>query len=190
MAALVTTLEVEPVRIRTDEYDRMTEAGLFDGRHIDLLEGMLYEMPPMRTPHLLVLVRLQQMLARFNAERRLLVQIPLRVPDFDEPEPDLAVLREPLGRQKPTAADALLVFEVSDSTLRFDRERKLPAYRRGGVDEVWIVNVPDRQVEVTDELGTRVFRRGDPAAATVAGVAVDLTVLFADLEDEDRPGPP
>jgi len=180
----MTTLDVEPVRIRTDEYDRMTEAGLFDGRHIDLLEGTLYEMPPMRTPHLIVLVRLQQMLAPLNAERRLLVQIPLRVPDFDEPEPDLAVLREPLGRHKPTAADSLLVIEVSDSTLRFDRERKLPAYRRGGVDEVWIVNVPDRQLEVTDALGTRVFRRGDPTAATVEGVSVDLAALFADLESE------
>jgi Uma2 family endonuclease len=109
-------IHVEPVRIRTDEYDRMTDVGLFDGRHIDLVEGMLYEMPPMRTPHLIVLVRLQHMLTSLNAERRLLVQIPLRVPDFDEPEPDLAVLRQPLGRHKPTAADCVLVIEVSDST--------------------------------------------------------------------------
>ena len=50
----MTTLDVESVRIRTDEYDRITEIGSFDGRHIDLLEGMLYEMPPMRTPHLIV----------------------------------------------------------------------------------------------------------------------------------------
>src|SRR5438067_3608375 len=113
----MTTLDVEPVRIRTDEYDRMTEVGLFDGRHIELLEGTLYEIPPMRTPHLIALVRLQQMLTPLNAEGRLLVQVPLRVPDFDEPEPDLAVLQEPLGRRKPIAADALLVIEVSDSTL-------------------------------------------------------------------------
>src|SRR5438105_6419496 len=179
----MTTLDVEPVRIRTDEYDRMTELGLFDGRHIDLLEGILYEMPPMRTPHLIVLVRLQQMLAPLNAERRLLVQIPLRVPDFDEPEPDLAVLREPLGRHKPTAADCLLAIEVSDSSLRFDRERKLPAYRRGGVDEVWIVNVADRQLEVTDALGTRVLRSGDRTAPAVEGVTLDLAVLFADLDE-------
>ncbi|MDQ6675598.1 MAG: Uma2 family endonuclease [Chloroflexota bacterium] len=186
----MTTLEVEPVRIRTEEYDRMTEAGVFDGRHIDLLEGTLYEMPPMRTSHLVVLVRLQQMLASLNAQRRLLVQIPLRVPEFDEPEPDLAVLREPLGRRKPTAADSLLVIEVSDSTLRFDRERKLPAYRRGGVDEVWIVNVPDLQLEVTDALGTRVFRPVDRSAPTAAGVTVDLAVLFSDLgDDQDRPSP-
>jgi hypothetical protein len=63
---------VEPVRIRTDEFDRMTDVGLFDGRHVELLEGTLYEGPPMDTPHLVVLVRLQQMPAAFNAERRLL----------------------------------------------------------------------------------------------------------------------
>jgi Uma2 family endonuclease len=179
----MTTVDVEPLRIRTDEYDRMTEVGLFSGRRIELLEGTLYEMPPMRTPHVIVLVRLQQLLAPLNAERRLLVQIPLRVPDFDEPEPDLTVLREPLGLHKPTAADSLLVIEVADSTLRFDRERKVPAYRRGGVPEVWIVNLPEKRLEVDDKLGTRLFRRGEHSAPIVAGVTVDLAMLFADLEN-------
>jgi Uma2 family endonuclease len=175
---------VEPVRIRTHEYDRMTDIGLFDGRRVELVEGTLYEMPPMRTPHLLVLVRLQQMLAPLNAERRLLVQIPLEVPEFDEPEPDLAVLRAPLGRRKPAAADCLLAIEVSDSTLRFDRERKLPAYGRGGVSEVWLVNIPERQLEITSGDGTRVYRAGGGPVPHVEGVAVDLATLFVDLEDD------
>lgn len=175
---------VEPVRIRTHEYDRMTDIGLFDDRRVELVEGTLYEMPPMRTPHLLVLVRLQQMLAPLNAERRLLVQIPLEVPEFDEPEPDLAVLRTPLGRRKPTAADCLLAIEVSDSTLRFDRERKLPAYRRGGVAEVWLVNIPGRQLEVTSDQGTWLYRAGAGSPPSVEGVAVDLAALFEDLEND------
>src|ERR687886_489709 len=108
---------VQPVRIRTDEFDRMTDVGLFGGRHVELLEGTLYEMPPMGTPHLRALVRLQRMLTTFNAEERLLVQVPAQVPDFDEPEPDLAVLRAPLGDRKPTAADLLLAIEISHSTL-------------------------------------------------------------------------
>jgi Uma2 family endonuclease len=172
----------QPVRIRTDEYDRMTDCGLFDGRRIELLEGTLYEMPPMLMPHVRVLVRLQRMLIRFTAEERLLVQVPVRVPDFDEPEPDLAVLRKAVGREKPTAADCLLVIEVSDSTLRFDRERKLPAYQRGGVPEIWIVNVPERQVEVSRDLGGRVIRPEDRPAPEVEGSTIDLAVLFADLE--------
>ena len=177
---------VEPVRIRTNEFDRMTDVGLFDGRHVELLEGTLYEMPPMRTPHLLALVRLQQMLAPFNAERRLLVQIPLQVPDFDEPEPDLAVLREPLGRRKPTAVDCLVAIEVSHSTLDFDRARKVPAYRRGGVPEVWLVNLPERQVEITDELGVRVHSVARGSLLTIEDVAVDLEALFTALEPDER----
>ncbi len=173
---------VQPVHIRTDEFDRMTSAGLFDGRRVELVEGTLYEMPPMRTPHVLVLVRLQQMLAPLNAERRLLVQIPVQVPDFDEPEPDLAVLRLPLGSRKPTAADCSLAIEVADSTLGFDRQRKVPAYLRGGVPTVWIVNLPDQQVEVyrTEDRGPRMYLRD--AHLEVDGAAVDLATLFADLE--------
>jgi Uma2 family endonuclease len=177
---------VEPVRFRIDEYDRMTDMGLFEGRRVELLEGTLYEMPPMRTPHLLALVRLQQMLAPLNAERRLLVQIPVQVPDFDEPEPDLAVLREPLGRHRPRAADLLLAIEVSDNTLDFDRGRKVPAYRRGGVPEVWVINLPERQLEITDELGRRVYQPGRGLAVAVEGVEVDLDALFADLESDER----
>jgi Uma2 family endonuclease len=174
----------EPVRIRTDEYDRMTEVGLFEGRRIELVEGTLYEMPPMRTPHVIVLVRLQSMLAALNSQKRLLVQIPVRVPDFDEPEPDLAVLREPLSLHKPIAAECLLAIEVSNTTLRFDRERKLPAYLRGGVDAVWIVNIPERQVEVSSKLGERVFRPSEQVSPTIEGIVVDLSALFADVSAE------
>src|SRR5919199_58288 len=164
---------VQPVRIRTDEFDRMTDVGLFDGRHVELLEGTLYEMPPMGTPHLRALVRLQRMLSAFNTVERLLVQVPVQVPDFDEPAPDLALLREPLGRRRPTAADCLVAIEVSDTTLDFDRGRKVPAYRRGGVPEVWVVNLPERQLEITDELGPRVYQPGRDLAVAVGGVEVD-----------------
>jgi Putative restriction endonuclease len=129
-------------------------------------------------------VRLQRMLTAFNAAGRLLVQVPVQVPDYDEPEPDLAVLRAPLGRRKPTAADCQLVIEVSDTTLGFDRQRKLPAYLRGGVPTVWIVNVPDQQVEEyrADRPSHRVYPHDDPLE--VDGATVDLAALFEDLDDE------
>ena len=174
---------VEPVRFRTDEFERMTDVGLFEDRHVELLEGTLYEMPPMGTPHLRVLVRLQRMLATYNAAERLLVQVPVQVPDFDEPEPDLAVLRAPLGRSKPTAADCLLAIEVSDTTLAFDRERKVPAYRRGGIPTVWLVNLRERQVEVTTAQGARIWRAGDSTPLLIEDAQVDLATLFAELDE-------
>jgi Uma2 family endonuclease len=169
---------VEALRIRTEEFDRMTDIGLFDGRHVELVEGTLYEMPAMGTPHLVALVRLQQMLTSFNAAGRLLVQVPIRVPDFDEPEPDLVVLRAPLGHTKPSAADCLVVIEVSDTTLDFDRTRKVPAYLRGGAPEVWILNLRDRQLEITRGGEVRAYRDG--AILAIEGEAVDLGVILGD----------
>jgi Uma2 family endonuclease len=141
-----------PVRIKTDEYDRMADAGVFgpDRGRLELLGGHLYEMPPIGTAHLMVVTRLQVMLKSLNAEGRLLVQQPLRVAEFDEPQPDLTILRHPVFdlHVKPGAGDCQLVIEVSDSTLAYDQSVKMPAYLAGGVPVVWIVNIQTRDVEV------------------------------------------
>ncbi len=75
----------------------------------------------------------------------------MRIPSFDEPEPDIAIIRgsdaDYRGRL-PTAADVALLVEVSESTLRQDRGQKRTAYARAGIPVYWIVNLVDRQVEV------------------------------------------
>ena len=117
----------------------MADGGVFGPEHrrVELIGGRLYELPPISTAHLLAVTRLHQMLASLNATGRLLVQQPIRLPDFDEPQPDLVVLREPLGLVKPDAADCLLVIEVSDATtLTVDRERKLPIYLESATPSV------------------------------------------------------
>jgi Uma2 family endonuclease len=77
----------------------------------------------------------------FAEDFRVLVQQPLIVDKFNEPQPDVVVLREPLGLRKPRAEDCLVVIEVSDTTYDDDRKIKLPAYLAGGVPLVWIVNL-------------------------------------------------
>src|SRR5438128_9159968 len=125
----------KPLKIRTDEYDRMAKAGVFDTdrRRIELLGGQLYEMAAIGTPHLMVVTRLQYLFDRALEGVRVLVQQPLIVDQFDEPQPDVVVLRQPLGSRKPEAKDCLVVIEVSDTTYREDRYVKLPAYLHGGV---------------------------------------------------------
>jgi Uma2 family endonuclease len=76
----------------------------------------------------------------------------LIVDRFNEPQPDLVVLREPLGKRKPMARDCPVVIEVSDTSCHEDRYIKLPAYLRGGVRLVWIVNIRQEQLEVYDRL--------------------------------------
>lgn len=193
-AAEPVLLSRAPVKIRTAEYDRMANAGVFDPDHrrIELLGGQLYHMAPIGTPHVLVVTRLQRFFERALAEDfRVLVQQPLIVSEFDEPEPDVVVLREPLGRRKPEARDCLVVIEVSDTTYRDDRHVKLPAYLRGGVPMVWIVNIQAGQVEVyhreagPDGPSGRRYHPSDEPPLTAAGVRVDVGALLADLPLDD-----
>src|SRR5438128_1821549 len=139
---------LQRVRFTTAEYTRM--ASILDGRRTELIDGEIIEMAPIGTAHLLVVTRLQQAFGRLNDERRLLVQQPLIVDRFDEPQPDLVILREPLGRRKPRAGDCLIVIEVSDSTYATDVAIKLPAYLAGGVPTVWIVNISDHAAPVVE----------------------------------------
>ena len=75
----------------------------------------------------------------------------MRIPAYDEPEPDVSVVRGSRLDYKdriPEPADIALLVEVSDSTLSGDRGKKLPAYAKGGIPVYWIINLVDRQVEV------------------------------------------
>jgi Uma2 family endonuclease len=174
------------LKIRTAEYDRMANLGVFDADrpHTELLAGHIYEMPPIGTPHLIVVTRPQHRFERpLNEEVRVLVQQPLIVDKFNEPQPDVVVLREPL-RRRPRAEDSLVVIEVSDTTYDDDdRKVKLPAYLAGGVPLVWIVNLRQGVLEEYSPSGSRVYRPGEQPP-TVAGVSVDLAWLLADLPSD------
>jgi Uma2 family endonuclease len=137
-------------RFSLAEYARMTAAGLFAGRRVELLDGDVIDVPPMNAPHWTALYRLQRAFERALEPGRLLVQMPVQVPDDGEPEPDLAVLRAGWQAQgeKPTASDLVLAIEVSDTTLDLDRRVKAPLYARAGVPELWIVDLPHRLVWV------------------------------------------
>ena len=175
----------KPLKIRSTEYERMANLGVFDADrpHTELLGGHIYEMPPIGTPHLIVVTRLQHRFERaLNEEVRVLVQQPLIVDKFNEPQPDVVVLREPL-RRRPRAEDALVVIEVSDTTYNDDSRVKLPAYLAGGVPLVRIVNLRQGVLEEYSPSGSRVYRPGEQPP-TVAGVSVDLAWLLADLPSD------
>jgi len=137
---------IRPLRRR--EYDRLVALGSFDDERIELIGGLLVAMSPQGVEHSDVVSRLANALVRALGDRALVKsQCPLAVDDESEPEPDVAVV--PSGdysREHPSAA--ILVVEVSDSSLRTDREVKGPLYAAAGIEEYWIVNLVDRWVEV------------------------------------------
>ncbi len=138
-------------RFTVDEYCAMADAGIFaEEERIELLDGEIFVMPPIGPPHEFGTDLLNRELAHLLYDRALVrVQNSLRLDDYGLPEPDIAVVRfrDDYHRNRPTPADVLLVIEIADSSLRYDRNVKLPRYAAAGIPEVWIANVPARQVE-------------------------------------------
>jgi Uma2 family endonuclease len=98
---------------------------------------------------------LQKRFEQRFADRVLIsVQSPVRLLPDSEPQPDLVLLKPPLETYRnrlPQAEDILLLIEVADSSLEYDRNEKLPIYARAEIPEVWIVNLKDKQLEVYSE---------------------------------------
>jgi Uma2 family endonuclease len=116
-----------------DDYYRMAEAGLFsEGERVELIEGEVVEMSPIGSRHAGCVMRSSTVLnRRFGHLAIVSVQNPIRLDDFSEPQPDLALLKprkDFYSTSHPTAADVLVVIEVADTSADYDRNVKLPLY--------------------------------------------------------------
>lgn len=175
--------------ITSDEYERMGEAGVFppDAR-LELIEGEIYEMSPIGSPHAACVTYLTHILNELGRDFQLRVQNPIRLNDFSEPQPDIALVRwrdDFYRGAHPTPADVLLVVEVADTTIAADRSVKVPLYAKAGIQEMWIVNISDGQIEVySDPTGDdyrRIERFGRGAEArsyTVDGLTMNVDALL------------
>lgn len=136
-----------------EEYHLMGEAGLFcGGPRVELLDGEVLEMAAMGSRHVVCVMRLIPLLQDVAGSAAVVsIQLPLRLDNRSEPEPDAALLRAPVGRYDtaiPAAADALLVIEVSDSTLAYDRDVKADHYGAAGIEGCWVVDLEGNEVLV------------------------------------------
>jgi Uma2 family endonuclease len=139
--------------ITVEEFYRMAEHGIIGpDERIELLEGELIVVPPMNQPHASGVARLNELfVTRLGTRVVVMPQLPIRLSEISEPLPDFSILLRRSDfyvedRVTPRAAYALV--ECSDSSLSFDRGPKLNAYAKSGVAEYWIVNLPERQVEI------------------------------------------
>lgn len=148
-------LAVFPQKHLTDiaEWHRMGEAGIFspDSR-MELIEGEILHMAPIGFNHAGHVNRLNNFLTLLARGKAVVsVQNPVQLGDLSEPEPDFLLLRPDADfytTRHPVAADVLLLVEVSDSTLGFDRSQKLRLYATHAIPEYWIVNLIDNCLEV------------------------------------------
>lgn len=135
--------EMMPYRFTVDEYLRMGEAGILDeDDRVELIDGEIVHMAAIGVKHANCVAQLNWLLNRLLSDAYIVrVQDPIFLSEIRMPQPDLAVVRRRTYETHPTPADVLLLIEVSDSTLTYDRGRKLVQYAQSRVAEVWIVDV-------------------------------------------------
>ena len=170
----------QPMRLRftVDEFYKMFELGFIkDYEHAEIIDGELIKKMSIGDLHAAVVDFLAEFFIKnVSSNIRVRVQNPVRLSDYHEPEPDLALtdLTKYDGRRHPRPAEVLLIIEVSDSTVEYDRNKKMPLYAEAEIAEVWLVNLQNETVEVhTDPKGgiytlIRVLRRGDTLQSETA----------------------
>ncbi len=135
------------------EYYRMAQAGIFsEDDRVELLEGEILEMSPISSRHASCVKRLNDLLVRKLSGRFVIsVQDPIRLSDYSEPQPDIAVLKfraDFYSAEHPKPEDVLLLIEVCETSAELDRHVKLPLYAKAGIPEVWLVDLAHNQIEV------------------------------------------
>lgn len=163
-------------RFTADEFARMGQAGIFAAEaRVELIDGDVLEMTPIGPPHAWIVDRLTEILVtRLAGKAHVRVQSPVRVDSRSQPQPDLVIARRSgsYAARHPEPRDVLLLIEVADSSLRYDRLEKVPRYGRAGIPETWLVDVEARAVTIHSGPGPdgyaqqQVRKRGDRLAAT------------------------
>ena len=189
-------------RFTIRDYHRMIEAGILDENDkVELVGGEVVEMSAMGSRHAASIRQLDKRFQRALGDAASIgVQLPLTIPNYDEPEPDIAVLRpreDEYALRNPRPSDVLLVVEVSDTTLAYDRGEKLHVYASAAITETWIADLATREGGVErysdpdPDTGSyrsvRRFGRGETVTSTVLpGLALPVDDILGPKPRRDR----
>ncbi len=180
-----------PHRWSLAEYYKLAELGFFKGVRVELINGIIYEMPVMEWPQIVATSRTGDKLrAAFAGFGQVLEQVPFPFSN-SEPVPDLRVLHGRASDYAENPSTAALVVEVSDSTLAFDQTHKAELYATAGVQDYWVLDLNGRVLHVYRELqsnaalGVTVYRTlsvlkpGDVVSPlAVPGAALNVSDLL------------
>jgi Uma2 family endonuclease len=157
-------VQVEKWVFSVDEYHKMSEAGILsEDDRVELIEGEIIKMSPVGSRHAACVKRLNALLNRRVGQAAIIsVQDPIRLDDYSEPEPDIALLKfrdDFYSQSLPTVDNVLLIIEVADTSVEYDRSVKLPLYARAGIPEVWLADLPGDGVEAYSELVNGAYQK-------------------------------
>ena len=182
------TVRRVPHRFTVPEYDRMIDVGILkEDARVELIRGEIVSKMPIGDPHVVCVDRLTRLFLRATGDDVIVsIQDPVRLAD-SEPEPDVVLKRANGGSHgRPGPADVLLLVEVADDSLEYDREVKGPLHAENGIAEYWIVNLGDRSLEVLrgpqasgGYSDVRTLHAGDRVdVAALPGVTIDVAALL------------
>ena len=178
-----------PYRWTVAEFHTLVKCGIFKKeQRIELIEGVLIEMAPIGSDHTSNVKRFNHRLTVLLSDRAIVsVQDPITLDDYSEPQPDIALLRwrdDFYRSANPRTADVLLIIEAANSSLQFDRERKIPLYARHDIPEVWLFDLKQQRLEayrkpVAGEYTEITYHRGGMLApCMLPDTAIDLAEFF------------
>lgn len=138
--------------LSVEEYHKMGEAGILQEQGLELINGEIIKRSPIGSKHISCVNKLNALLNALLGKKAIVsVQNPVITGDLSEPEPDIAILvyrEDYYAEEIPSAKDVLLIIEVADTSLAYNREVKLPQYAESGVPEFWLVNLVNNAIEV------------------------------------------
>jgi Uma2 family endonuclease len=185
---LMVNTQIRPLTV--DDYHRMIETGIIsEGEHIELILGQVFNMVAKGTRHTLCTRQLfKQLLNLIGDQADVQSQDPITLPNNSEPEPDIVIARlrdDNYATSHPTPVDILLVIEVADSSIDFDRNTKLPIYAAAGINEYWIVNLIDSRLEIYSQPEGAIYTNTQivlpPRLVNIPQfpeITLDLTTIF------------
>ena len=143
---------VTPKRFRVEDFRKMTEVGILpEESGWEIIDGNLIDKRSIGSKHAGTVKKLNRKLSLIVADKAIIsIQDPIHIDEYNEPEPDITLLvpREDFyAESHPTSKEVLLLIEVSDSTIEYDRDIKKTLYAEAGIAEFWLVNLKENTVE-------------------------------------------
>jgi len=183
---------MEPVKYKftAEEYQLMGKAGVFHPEaRVELINGEIVVMSPIGLKHAVTINRLTRFLIKnLNDAGIVSVQNSFRIPDYSEPQPDIVILRprdDFYANKFPLPEDVLLIIEVADSSLKYDRTTKLTLYAEHHILEYWIANLERDIVEIYRQPQNKSYLKQtliDSAEITFAPIAFpEMTITLKDI---------
>ncbi|MFK7807955.1 MAG: Uma2 family endonuclease [Saprospiraceae bacterium] len=182
------TAYIDQFKFTVEEYYKLAEVGIIkDSDHVELIDGQIVTMSPIKSFHAGIVNRIVRLLSEFNGKKILVSpQNPIHLSTHSEPEPDIIIAKfkaDDYISEHPTPEDIYCLIEVSDTTLLKDREIKQPLYAKANIPEYWIINLVDKQIEIfrQPKNGEYHFRQIISEAGVIRLEALNLELQYGDV---------